>query len=48
MKSQTGARFVARKNREVKEPSEVIVCHVKRESKLVRLASGAVRRERHA
>ena len=44
MSSQTGARWIARKNREVTEPKDVMLHSIKRESKLIRLKSGAVKR----
>jgi hypothetical protein len=45
MKNQVGARFMARKNREQVKPEAVITNHIKRESELIRLESGAVRRK---
>ena len=44
MKSQVGARWLALKNREVKEPAKVMLNAIKRTSKLIRLKSGAVKR----
>lgn len=45
MKNQVGARYLARKNQELREKETVCIYHVKRESELVRLKSGAVRRK---
>lgn len=48
MKSQVGARYLARKRAELRDkPAEICVCHYKaqQESDIVRLKSGAVRRK---
>ena len=43
---QTGARYVKQQRQELVEKEVVILNHVKRESELERLPSGAVRRKR--
>lgn len=44
MKTQIGARFLARERKNNVTKETVCTQHVKRESKLERLSSGAVRR----
>ena len=45
MKNQTGARYLARKKREKVNREDICVNHVKRESELIRLKTGAVKRK---
>lgn len=46
MKNQTGARYIKRHRQELVEKEVVCTNHVKYESKLTRLPSGAVKREK--
>lgn len=47
MKNQTGARYIKRQKQELRDKEIVITNHVKHESELTRLPSGAVRRKRN-
>lgn len=46
MKNQTGARFIKRQRELLRDKEVVCTCHVKRESELVRLPNGNVKRRR--
>ena len=47
MKSQTGANYIRRQKQANQDQEEVCTYHIKRESKLTKLPSGAVRRKRN-
>ena len=46
MAKQTGARYIKRQRQEIRDKEEVCTQHIKRESELERLPSGAVKRKK--